>query len=472
MDLSFYTSLNVEVPTYSQSDDLFVTFTQKHDTLPLDAIDDLIALLRMREFDSSQITFDNTLDMMRYIAEHSRINALQRASKKTYPRLPVPPLVVDLVADHLAQESMSMMSSGFTDCPNRATLHKMALVHRSWTNTAQRILHQRIVISGIENLRNMPLFGPRVRELSFRLLPKIDIETASCLVCVRHACPNIHNLRLDIPNASKCPAFNEFIKELLNFSSLRRLRLDTFGECSPDLRFFFQMLPKMTTLKSLALALSSDKLLVSEQMPGDETQQYSPALTLLSYTVYWSVDGIERSLPYIFRSGSGLTRLELNFLDFLKFIKSPVALQAVYSVLSEITDLRFHVSPISAQKGSFDILTKCVKLLQLTIVAHGGVSAAPVQTIPDTLEHLWIHYDYLGHPDYVPYQGECILKTIKRLPNLKTLTITVIEAVETLDDPFVFEEAHVYCLEKGIELTMKFGADHLPPFEEQRIIFP
>ena len=60
-------------------------------------------------------------------------------------------------------------------------------------------------------------------------------------------------------------------------------------------------------------------------------------------------------------------------------------------------------------------------------------------------------------------QDGYIVKTIRRLPNLNALIITI-ERTKRLDKPFLFEDVPVYCSESSIELIINFDA-MLPPFE-------
>ena len=150
-----------------------------------------------------------------------------------------------------------------------------------------------------------------------------------------------------------------------------------------------------------------------------------------------------------------MTSLELDYLHFVEICRSPSALQATYSILTDITNFRF----CALSDRSIDHLTHCVKLRQLTIEMRELYS--PVQTIPTILEHLWIHYSKRGPRRW--RQDTPLVETIRRLPNLKTLTMTAEHRFEEYEDTLAFEEVPEYCSRNGIELIMKFSSD-LPPF--------
>ena len=469
--------LNTESPIHTHSDALFVAFVNKHrpNSISFDAIDDLIALLRMHDFDSSQITFDNATDMMMYNAENSRISALQRASTKTYVHLPVPQLIVDLVADHLAQESTSIFAQEFfiRDCPSRAALLNMALVHRTWTNAAQRVLRQRITFNdSVGSLEGLAL-GPWVREMVY--MPEDYFQTLPSFLEARRACPNICNLCIILPGFIECDhistatAINEIIEDLPNFPNLTRLCLRNFSvscditpchmsDFSKQLGLsFIRILPKLTALKTLALynwPIVPSEPTFSSLALSDEIDPPNLDLTSLS------CDIADRFLPYILRLSNGLTSLELDSYAFDESIESPAASKVVYDKLSEISSFRFRVDVRRKEPDCFDLFTKCVKLRQLTIDIADKLLVEPVQTISSTLEHLWIHYSYCDKDES---QDRCIVETVKRLSNLKTLTITTIDRRRGQGPLFVFKEVPTYCSEKSIELIIKYDT-WLPPF--------
>ena len=465
--------LNTESPIYTHSDALFVAFVKKHrpKSISFDAIVDLIALLRMHDFDSSQVTFDNVTDMVMYTAENSRISALQRACKKTYVHLPVPQLIVDLVADHLAQESASIFAEKFRFryCPSRAALLNMALVHRTWTNAAQRVLRQRITFNDSFDSLEGPAIGPWVREMLY--MPENYPQTHPSFLVASRACPNVRDLCIAFPRLSHTGPMNEIIKQLPSFCNLTRLGLrnyncdfDTidlykgFKDCVRELEIsFLRILQKLPALKTLALwnwnSVLSDPSLFS-QIEFGETDPSSLALTSLSWKGGRGMNDI--MLPYILCLSKRLTTLELDDYAFFECIESPAASQVVYDKLSEISCFRFHVNFERNKTGCFDLFTKYVKLQQLTIVIWGSLGA-PVRTIASTLEHLWIHYSYCHN---INAQGICIVETIKRLSNLKTLTITPYDGYVTKLKQFEFKEVQTYCSEKSIELILR---DTWPP---------
>ena len=347
----------------------------------------------------------------------------------------------------------------------------MTLVHRSWTEAAQRVLRRRLVVRGpdkLYELRHNLELGPWVREFSYKawtLKPTIDMSShrfATIFVEILRACPNIRDLRFEtyFHIDAKTSALDKVINELPHLPSLERLCLKNYQSKDglPDLRLFLQVLPRLTTLKSLTLVDWADRsshLNPSEQGSLDEIGLPGPALTSLSYKAY----GITHRhlLSLIFRP-AWLTSLEICNPIFFKELISELEIQAVYTVLSRITTFRFHVE-CDPEQTCFDPLMKCIKLRHLTIVVLSVELIKPILTIPDTLEHLWVHYtDPLYFQSYVSRDGcTFILDSITRLPKLKTLTIT--------NHGFrAFEEIPAYCSEKGIKLILLIRAE-LPPFE-------
>ena len=461
-----------EIPFRTHSDALLAVLVRKHSSADVNLLNDFIALLHAPEFESTELTFGNTTDVYRHLAEQWQNSIQQRAFTKTYSRLPVPQVVVELVADYLARESPSIFDPEYTlwAGPSHNALYNMAFVHRSWTNAAQCQLRRRIIARGereIYDLRRKPQLGPWVREFFYNPYGcslKDDLhQFSSAFVEVLRACPNIRDLRYlsFISEYSKPSSLDEVFNELSNLSGLERLSFESpeSWNVSPYLRSFLQVLPRLTSLKTLALVDLTDgfpHLDHSEQIPLDEIELPGPTLTHLSYSATYIHD--RYLLPLIFRLSSGLTTLEIPDPKFFTKLSSPLDIQAVDTVLSGITDFRFYTF---SDPSYFDILLKCVKLRRLTIVVPVKAFQTPILTIPNTVEHLWLHYKYLHSTD--EDQDELILYTIKRLPNLRTLTITTSRSLDHNDGMYPFmplelfssAELPAYCSEKWIELAIK-----------------
>ena len=464
-----FTDLGPVIPFRTDSDALLAIFIRSHTSVDVHVLNDFIALLRTPDFDSTKVTFDNVAGINSHIAMQWQDSIHERAYEKTYSRPPVPLVVVELVADYLVRESPSIFAKYFSSSKSYKALLNMALVHRSWTSVAQWLLRRRIVSNPdrLGLLRYMPQLGPWVREFRYH-----DEHTgfvwdshviATNLVEILRACPNIRDFRVVASNHThkNISAFDKLINELPHVSCLERLCFEWQDE-SPDLRLFLSVLPRLTKLKTLTLkdwTDGSSDLDPNMQIPLDEIELPGPALTSLSYKAY----RIKRShlLPFIFRS-CGLTSLEIPDTSFFHNLglSSPQEIQAVDTVLSRITNFRFHV--YLKNKDCFSPLLECTNLRRLTIFIHIQAFSAPILMIPGTLEHLWVHYMIVTPDDAV--QDGYIVDTIQRLPNLKTLTITSGHLRKGTSELMVFEELPAYCSEKGIELSIELDLV-LPPFE-------
>lgn len=147
--------------------------------------------------------------------------------------------------------------------------------------------------------------------------------------------------------------------------------------------------------------------------------------------------------------------LEIRDTTLFKELTLPQELRAMSTVLSGITNV---LSTCSHEQPCSEHLRNCVKLRQLTLVFLTGAHSAPVLAIPNMLEHLWVHYHFVTREDVV--QDEFIVDTIRRLPNLKTQTITNRKSTEQTPEQMVFEEVPAYCSEKGIGLINIFYPSH------------
>ena len=498
-----YDDLAVTIPFHTPSDALFAAFVHKH-SISLDAIDDLIVLLRTHNFSASQVTFSDAVDLFSYVAEQRRINAQQRGLKHTVNARPrVPQVVVDLVADHFAQSRVAFVREAtattaiFEQCPNRVALLNMAQVHRSWTATAQYFLHRRLVIFGEQELGfalSSPFLGPWVCELHYCTRSRQHHNTkthqfASLMVNVLRTCTNIRHLSIQsrFNRASERVAFDKVINALPMLSSLKRLWLTHIlghrepsrdGNDPPNLLLLLQVLPKLQSLEVLALTNWVGSKRCPEPLPGppiDEIEAPSPTLTSLSFRMRYTYGIGIHLLPFIFRPRNGfiLTSLELMTWDLFHSVRPELqtaVLQALSMTLPNIVNLHLFYSMQSVLR-CFDFLTCCSKLQRLTIVVDQRGLVKPLESIPVTLEHFWIHYSVL--PILFPVemdQDRCILLSIQRLPRLTGLTITVGEnhslQGEATKPVSLFEQTLAHCLEKGIELVLKLNNTEPPSFIE------
>ena len=448
MDLLSCTGLKKEILHPMHSDALFAAFAQKYDTLSFDVVNDFIGLLRMRDFDSQQLTLDSIFEIPVYISEQSQATLHRRELKES----PVPQLIVDLIADQLAQESPSIFAGGWTSTSHE-TLSRMTHVHRSWASSAQRVLRRSVTIRSrnLNDLRRLPQLGPWVREIYFGPGHGPEFKCFGTLLAgILRVCPNVRHLLIKSDYSYRDDvAFNEVIRELPNLSSLKHLWIEiSASNISPsDLRLFSLVLPKLRTLKVLTLSDWTEKSLPldsSEQVSAEEMELPVPTLTSLCFKHCRISD--KNLLSTLFHPRRRITSLELDP-SLYRELPWPLAMQAVNSVLSNITNFRLHLRQDSADQACLATLAECGKLRQLNLVLSSKPLLTPVLTIPKTLEQLWIYHQYAER--YRNGTDEYIVQTIRRLPNLKMLTITLSSRQE-----MAVEQVEAYCSEKSIELIV------------------
>ena len=173
-----FQKLRTKVPFPTSSDALFAAFYFKYAEVKIRVFDDILSLLQHPAFDSKELTLRVTEDLYDHVSNQRMLDMETRQLrgmriKKRNRSMPA--LILDLLVEYLDSVRMpfhEMVSLGGGQCPSDQILRTMALVHRSWTDPAQRVLRRRVLVTGQKAMRLLlqsPFLGPWVRDLSVKL---------------------------------------------------------------------------------------------------------------------------------------------------------------------------------------------------------------------------------------------------------------------------------------------------------------
>ncbi|EJD05179.1 uncharacterized protein FOMMEDRAFT_154392 [Fomitiporia mediterranea MF3/22] len=162
---------NIRFETYSDAR-LAAVFLDNMDRLPVDLFKQVIDAVIDPQFKSSEVTFKSTLDAFECVSTYRR-NMAPGCTVERLSSGAVPPVVLDLVVDTIVQQNIPLGIAAENKCwsdalaHNGANLRNMSLVHRSWTDIAQRGLRRRAIIPchQIHRFLVSPLCGPWVTEM-------------------------------------------------------------------------------------------------------------------------------------------------------------------------------------------------------------------------------------------------------------------------------------------------------------------
>lgn len=208
------------IPFTTPSDALFSSMFVKFQSTPMELFDAMLALFRHADFHSNAVTIQKSEDILDRISIQRQQIAKDRNSRRVTIQIAASsptschPQATNLIPALLAEYIDSQRRPfGMIE---RASYHyngeiaddeleNMALVHRSWTDVAQRYLRRRIHISSGASLRPVmqsTIIGPWVRELSSLCNlaytnPKLATnETPRLLAGVLQKCPNLTHLNI------------------------------------------------------------------------------------------------------------------------------------------------------------------------------------------------------------------------------------------------------------------------------------
>ena len=266
---------SIWVPFQSRSDALLASLSMQQN-LTWATLNSLLDIVSDPCFNASEVTLKNASDIDNRISSCRREESFSRSLKQSSAKIPVPLIVVEDVADHLAEQimfssrTMTKVRSWSVppfDLAYKMDLRNMALVHRSWTEPAQRALRRNIILDGSDMRRFLrhPFCGPWIQEFRFRdgVIPHDHHETFVQLSSVLLQACNISDLFVKICKLRHVKIFSDFFKTVQSMPSLRKLHISCFipdsdliqyqGDEYPKLSDLFDVLPHMTRLEWLTL---------------------------------------------------------------------------------------------------------------------------------------------------------------------------------------------------------------------------
>lgn len=159
------------------------------------ALDAFLRTLSNPKFSLASVTLNRAADVDRHFAECGRAKAWRRAevTHGSFRTAGVPHIILELVTESIANSMFSVYRELSIDGNQRrgigenmywlsnaivrAFLTRMALVHRTWTVSAQRALRDHIVVIGRKDLRNFvrgPFCGPWIHDFGYYEGDKLD----------------------------------------------------------------------------------------------------------------------------------------------------------------------------------------------------------------------------------------------------------------------------------------------------------
>ncbi|KAH8104980.1 hypothetical protein DFH11DRAFT_1836285 [Phellopilus nigrolimitatus] len=273
----------------SESDALLASLLfggQERPQLSLSVFDDLLRLHRDPAFKIDEISFTSGVDVLCQIADSRR----QTAHERSWPQsaltatltTPIPLTIVDLVVDTITADLPVDLNrflfnrkggNRFTYSTHvnflhndLETLRSMCLVHRSWTNSVQRVMRrgvQTIGSLGLHSLFRNPLFGPWTRHIQFAM-PNFEShekdedrsdEMFALLAALPHVAPNVTTLVIWAPfNADEFgPHVIDAIRSLADFQDLKQLNVGSAYGLSRQLPDLCETVARMRSLRRLKL---------------------------------------------------------------------------------------------------------------------------------------------------------------------------------------------------------------------------
>lgn len=181
-DQYIHSSLLFTSPADALLGSLFIKYKN---TVPIELFDDLLALFRHSDFQTDAVSFKKTEDILDHIALQRRLIASNRNQVRKQDQKPaqsvlagysrssglIPELLAEFVDSHKVPFHQAVARFRYNPelwCEMSDMLANMSLVHRTWTDAAQRRLRRRVHVDRynmLDFLKNTQV-GPWVRELS------------------------------------------------------------------------------------------------------------------------------------------------------------------------------------------------------------------------------------------------------------------------------------------------------------------
>lgn len=457
--------LAASIPFPTPSDAMFASFVLKYTNMTMELFDDLFTLFNHPGFCPETLQMKRIEDILGHISEKRRSIARDRGAERNEAavcrqpddtnRNGVPSLIVELVAENVESDRTPfhrILLQTSRECDADRLLLTMCLVHRSWTDTAQRYLRRRIFASGragIYSLLQSPQLGPWVRDLSIRThitSPKLEdcqpgtsySDTPRLITEILHKCPNVTFLLLQDfhPRAELMPTLgpsHNIIHKLGDLVYLENLWLhQRFEPASTDPSDLRMMVSRLSFLKSLSLKKWTSRppeeaaqLGLQHTVPPAASTSSLRNLEFLSLTdirVY--EDGPLDRLLHSFRENAPKT-LQLSLTDLRASI--------LYGIEGQARDPRAFVRPIQSnvtklmlveyksQDNVTSLIAQFPMLQSLCLCISISSCSSPIQFLsPRPVRSIHIHFWEV--PGEV--QDACMMALLSSAPYVRKLFIT------------------------------------------------
>lgn len=472
-----YQYIHSSLPFSSPADALLGSlFVKYKSTVPIELFDDLLALFRHSDFQTDAVSFKKTEDILDHIALQRRLIASNRNQVRKQDQKPaqsvlagysrssglIPELLAEFVDSHKVSFHQAVARFRYNPelwCEMSDMLANMSLVHRTWTDAAQRRLRRRVHVDrfNLQDFLESTLVGPWVRELSVCL--HIDDhesitsanQVARLLSRVLERCPNVTHLYFDglmSRNANNASPGNpseeldgDVIARIANLEHLEHLWLQHNSASEKGIRIFKRICtvaPFLRRLKSLFIEcfLNDEDLFANaEPEPSDPgtsglTDVISPFASLECLSLlkldFISIDLLAGlSKP---RKASILKRLELYSHDFpmgddgrldethpylavlSRFLETGVAGVTIL----QLVDCRNYqdISLLLAYFPSLRTLRLCVEY---------GFPIRPI-LLPGSVRDLYLHFN--GHDLNDSEQDAYICTMLKSCPQVRRMILS------------------------------------------------
>ena len=428
--------LHSKIAFSNRSDALFASLVVKYSetlgTAVLNLFDDIIQLLHLEDFTTSQLTIRKPLEVFDRIAIGRRKIAEEREAKNprnTRDQI-VPKLVTDLVADQIEREIPRVLCRQAYFCEYcdeseaEVMLRDFSLVHRTWTSIAQRLLRRHIVVHGIPRLipaLKSPWLGPWVHELVFKEGGvRFEDDHTYLLISIMERCPNVRRLafRGEHSFSSYTYTYQDLIPKVGNLTHLQQLTVDVYSLNIWDL---FSILPVLQRLERLRLHIRNHP----RRRTGDEIphslRDLKPSPTLQFLTL----------LPISDDKGPLIWLLEPGASYLPKYLETNAILAEriltlTPSIVSGITGLQLDIS-----SGAFatipSIVSRFPSLQTVTLCCNNSFSHLPFVlsrlTLPEFVQSFRLHID----TPYADTIRACLSCVESPPPNLRKFLITYSE---------------------------------------------
>lgn len=490
---------SLSLPT--TSDALFASLVLKYDKIPWQLFDDLLSLFQHGSFSSNDVSFKNTEDIYDTIACERAAAASRRTmawrnqgEATTGGRVGRPPQGLQLVAE-LVSQYLSEQRTPYTRSTNITPglhfvkdtidemLNALSLVHRCWTDSAQRCLRQRIQVKGYKNLRlqlGSPNTGYWVRELWFRDKfechpnfevdgPESPADKMQSMYNIIRRCPNIRHLVLD-GVLSKDVKLSIGPTNLLGLlRSLEHLVLSQLAMDHDHLVDLCTALPELRHLKSLCIVNwghqhdyeSTDNSIIIPESLLEKSP--FPSLKSLALVAHVGLKGQwPRSFASFFswlvtpRTGYALRELELTYTGrgrhSLSEGNSVNLLNLLDPAASSLKKLRLYVPRLADVSSYIPLFTS---LQYLSLIFDENTYEQATMTLPNCLRTLHIHYGFYTSPSRS--EDSRLLSQLMASPCVRNLILTSPRDMNLTN----FPQTNDHCILHSIEFTIQ--KQSIPP---------